>query len=164
MLRYINFDIVFQEIPDEVTLAVNISNCPNRCKGCHSTALQEDAGEQLDEETLSEWIDRYGSAITCICFMGGDANPERVGQLAGFVRRISGEKIKTGWYSGKAALPTGMPLPDFDYIKLGAYVEQLGGLDVPTTNQRFYHIENGVMIGQTSRFWKSPNDIDRTRI
>jgi anaerobic ribonucleoside-triphosphate reductase activating protein len=154
MLRYINFDIVFQEIPDEVTLAVNISNCPNRCKGCHSPALWEDAGERLDEKTLSEWIDRYGSAITCICFMGGDAHPERVGQLAGFVRRTSGGKIKTGWYSGRAALPASMPLPDFDYIKLGAYVEHLGGLDAPTTNQRFYRIENGAMLDMTERFYK----------
>ena len=36
MLKYANFDIVFQEVPDEVTLAINISNCPNQCVGCHS--------------------------------------------------------------------------------------------------------------------------------
>ena len=29
MLKYANYDIVFQEVPDEVTLAINISNCPN---------------------------------------------------------------------------------------------------------------------------------------
>lgn len=31
MVRYHNFDIVFAEIPDETTLAINITNCPNRC-------------------------------------------------------------------------------------------------------------------------------------
>ena len=36
MLKYANFDIVFQEVPEEVTLAINISNCPNQCPGCHS--------------------------------------------------------------------------------------------------------------------------------
>ena len=36
MLRYTNTDIVFQELPDEVTLAVNLSGCPCRCPGCHS--------------------------------------------------------------------------------------------------------------------------------
>ena len=30
MLRYINTDIVFQEFPDEVTRAINISGCPCR--------------------------------------------------------------------------------------------------------------------------------------
>ena len=29
MVRYHNFDIVFAEIPDETTLAINITNCPN---------------------------------------------------------------------------------------------------------------------------------------
>ena len=28
MLKYVNHDIVFQEFPDEVTLAINLSGCP----------------------------------------------------------------------------------------------------------------------------------------
>ena len=32
MLRYINTDIVFQEFPDEVTRAINISGCPCRVR------------------------------------------------------------------------------------------------------------------------------------
>jgi anaerobic ribonucleoside-triphosphate reductase activating protein len=152
MLRYVSYDIVFQEIPGEVTLAVNLSNCPNRCKGCHSPHLQEDTGETLDENVLSVWLEKYGSAITCLCFMGGDAEPLEVCRLAGFVRQQNGGSIKTGWYSGKDALPVGVSLMNFDYIKLGAYVERLGGLNVPTTNQRFYSIENGKMTDKTSGF------------
>ena len=53
MLKYTDYDIVFQEIPDEVTLAINLSNCPNRCKGCHSPYLQQNVGEALTEENLS---------------------------------------------------------------------------------------------------------------
>ena len=30
-----------------------------------------------------------------------------------------------------------------DYLKLGPYDERFGGLDSPTTNQRFYRIERG---------------------
>ena len=40
MLKYYNYDIVFQEYPDEVTLAINLTMCPNRCVGCHSAYLR----------------------------------------------------------------------------------------------------------------------------
>ena len=78
MLRFADYDIVFQEIPDEVTLAVNLSNCPNRCKGCHSAYLMEDVGDPLTEESLSMLLQKYGKSVTCVCFMGGDAFPDEV--------------------------------------------------------------------------------------
>ncbi|MDR1552200.1 MAG: anaerobic ribonucleoside-triphosphate reductase activating protein [Prevotellaceae bacterium] len=153
MLRYISFDIVFQEIPGEITLAINISNCPNRCKSCHSPHLRENTGETLDENAIAALLDKYGKAITCICFMGGDAEPRKVERLAAFVRTAAGRKIKTGWYSGRAALPDDVSLLSFDYIKLGEYIEHLGGLNAHTTNQRFYSIENGTMTDITDMFW-----------
>lgn len=152
-MKFTSYDIVFQEVPGEVTLAINLSNCPNRCKGCHSPHLQEDTGEILDENVLSLWLEKYGDAITCICFMGGDAEPHKIGQFADFIGKKNGN-IKTAWYSGKNVLPKGVSPMNFDYIKLGAYVESLGGLNVPATNQRFYRIENGEMIDQTDRFHK----------
>ena len=69
MLKFFNYDIVFQEIPDEVTLAVNITNCPNRCPGCHSQFLWADIGEVLNEEAVQVIIGEYGDAITCFSFM-----------------------------------------------------------------------------------------------
>ena len=101
MLRFVNYDIVFREIPGEVTLAVNISACPHRCKGCHSPHLWDDVGAPLDEQALSALLARYGNAITCICFMGGDANPQQVAALAVFARAKTNSRIKTGWYSGR---------------------------------------------------------------
>lgn len=154
MLRYHNYDIVFQEVPDEVTLAINITNCPNRCKGCHSPYLQEDRGEILDEQVLTGLLSTYGNAITCICFMGGDAAPKEVERLAGFVHQSTANRIQTAWYSGKQQLPESCSLTHFNYIKLGSYLELLGGLDCPSTNQRFYRIENNEMINITAQFHK----------
>ena len=75
MLRYTDYDIVFREIPDETTLAVNLAGCPNRCPGCHSPQLQEPIGEPLTEEVVERLLVRYGAAVTCFCLMGGDAEP-----------------------------------------------------------------------------------------
>lgn len=154
MLWFHNYDIVFQEVPDEVTLAINIANCPNRCKGCHSPHLWGNSGGLLDEDALAGLLEKYGKAITCVCFMGGDANPEKVGELAVFSRKKTSCNLKTAWYSGKDALPDNSFLQFFDFIKLGAYNESLGGLNSITTNQRFYQIEDGKMIDNTRRFQK----------
>lgn len=135
MLKYANFDIVFQEVPDEVTLAINISNCPNQCPGCHSKYLWENIGKALDSEELDRLVTQYKSGITCVCFMGGDNEPDKVAELA---RKVKNEykDLKAAWYSGKNELPENVKTDHFDYIKLGSYVAELGALDSVTTNQR----------------------------
>ena len=71
MLKYVNTGIVFQEIPDEVTLAINISNCPCHCPGCHSHYLWEDIGIPLTTDAIDAFVEEYGEDITCLSFMGG---------------------------------------------------------------------------------------------
>lgn len=155
MLRYTDYDIVFREIPDEVTLAVNLSGCPNRCPGCHSPQLQQPIGEPLTEEVVERLLARYGATVTCFCLMGGDADPQQTAQLAAFVRRLQ-PALRTGWYSGRAALPDGFdPTGVFDYVKLGPYIAALGPLDNPVTNQRLWRIlPDGRREDLTSRFWR----------
>lgn len=158
MLRFVSYDVVFSEVPGEVTLAVNISNCPNRCRGCHSPHLWEDTGDVLDEEAMAVLLGQYGAAVTCVCFMGGDAEPSAVADLSRFVRAFgqkSGHALKTAWYSGRTALPADFPISDFDYVKLGPYVEALGGLKSETTNQRLYRVAaDGRLTDLTAVFWR----------
>ncbi|MDE5730270.1 MAG: anaerobic ribonucleoside-triphosphate reductase activating protein [Alistipes sp.] len=153
MLRLASFDVVFREIPGEVTLALNLSECPNRCPGCHSPHLREAVGEPLDETLLEELLAQYGASITCVCFMGGDGDPREVARLSGRVRELSHGALKTGWYSGREELPREVDRRQFDYLKLGPYVAHLGGLDSPRTNQRFYRIgPDGRMTDRTADF------------
>ncbi len=139
MLKIYSYDIVCQEVPDEVTLALNIAGCPNRCPGCHSPWLWEDVGEPMTEELMVNLIGRYGNAITCVCFMGGDAYPEEIEKMAKWVKRKY-KQFKTAWYSGCQEPPEGFDMKSLDYIKLGPYIEALGGLKSPTTNQTLYRI------------------------
>ena len=149
-MKYYNFDIVFQEIPDEVTLAVNITNCPNHCTGCHSPHLHGDIGFPLDENEIDELLAKYGKQITCFCFMGGDATPQEVAKLASYVRKKAA--LKVAWYSGKPQLPD--TFTSFDYVKTGPYIPEKGGLKSRNTNQRLYRNQGGKPVDITARFWR----------
>ena len=154
MLKYANFDIVFQEVPDEITLAINISNCPNQCVGCHSQYLWKDVGYVLDKDSLDELVEKYQSGITCVCFMGGDAEPYDVANLAMHIKNKY-KDMKTAWYSGKNELPDAFHAETFDYIKTGRYEAALGALDSRTTNQGMIkRLADGRVKDITSRFQK----------
>lgn len=158
MLKYANFDIVFQEVPDEVTLAINISNCPNQCVGCHSQYLWKDVGYVLDKDSLDELVEKYHSGITCVCFMGGDAEPYDVANLAMHIKNKY-KDMKTAWYSGKNELPDAFHAETFDYIKTGRYEAALGALDSRTTNQRMIkRLADGRVKDITSRFQKQTQE------
>ena len=153
-MNYVNTGIVFQEIPDETTLAINISNCPCRCPGCHSSYLWSDVGEELTESVIDDFIKIYGSDISCISFMGGDADPEYIVELARYIHNTYSDK-KVGWYSGRVRLAAGIDKSVFDYIKIGPYIRHLGPLKEKTTNQRMYKkLKDGTFEDITYRFWK----------
>ncbi len=138
-LKIYSYDIVCQEVPDEISLAVNISGCPNHCPGCHSPWLWDDVGEPMTEELMDGLIGKYGNAVTCVCFMGGDAAPGEIEAMAKWVK-AKYSHLKTAWYSGKEAPPDRFDLKSLNFIKLGPYIEALGGLKSPTTNQAIYRI------------------------
>lgn len=157
MLKYYNYDIVFQEYPDEVTLAINLTLCPNLCKGCHSAFLRKDIGEELTFERLSSLIDSYKGDITCIGIQGGDNDPQAVLNLCKQVRIYYDGTIRTGWYSGRTWMPDADILKQsLNYIKLGPYIAEKGPLSSPCTNQRFYKIDpsTGQTTDLTTRFAK----------
>ena len=145
MLKCYSYDIVCQEIPVEISMAVNISCCPNRCPGCHSPWLWDNEGEDMTEDMLSALIGKYSAAITCFCFMGGDAEPMEIMRLARWVRSRWPE-IRTAWYSGKESIPEDFDITCLDYIKLGPYIEALGGLKSPDTNQALYRIASDATL------------------
>ena len=154
MLKYVNTDVVFQEIPDEVTLAINISNCPCHCPGCHSHYLWDDVGLPLDTSAIDEFVGRLASDITCIAMMGGDADPKSVNMLAQYIHEEY-PQLKVAWYSGRIRIPSVVNKADFDYIKVGPYIRHLGPLKSPTTNQRMYRqADDGTFEDITYRFWR----------
>lgn len=153
MLKYVDTLIGFREVPDEVTLCINISNCPCNCKGCHSSYLVEDIGEPLNKVSLRELI-KNNEGISCVSFMGGDSDTTHLVALASWVKTHT--NLKVAWYSGRQELAdiVSKHLLWFDYIKLGPYKEEFGPLNSKTTNQRFYKINGKELVDITYKFYR----------
>ena len=149
MLKYVNTMVTFSEVPDEISLCINISNCQCHCKNCHSPYLAEDIGEELNSHSLKKLIDD-NKGITCISFMGGDSNTSDIDALAQWVK--INYPLKVAWYSGRQELNEDILLENFDFVKLGPYIEELGPLNSKTTNQRFYKVSNNKLIDITYKF------------
>lgn len=154
MLKYVNYSVVFQEIPDETTLSINISGCPCYCPGCHSAYLWKDDGEMLTPNVIDDLINRFNKDITCIALMGGDKDPTEVEALAQHIRDHH-SWCKTAWYSGRQYIPHSIDRQVFDYIKVGPYIEHLGALTSPRTNQKLLkRLADGTFEDITRLFWK----------
>ena len=93
----------------------------------------------MTDEFVKCLIGKYSAAITCFCFMGGDAEPAEIERICRFVKSIY-PGIRTAWYSGRESLPEDFDLKVHDFLKLGPYIEALGGLKSPVTNQALYRI------------------------
>ena len=171
MLKFYNYDIVCQEIPDEVTLAINITGCPIHCPGCHSTWLWEDCGDVLcsfggdggaapKEASVEVSGEASAQNPEANAYFGGlEAIVEKYApcitcvcfmggdatpeEVAACSRRVRElwPSLKTGWYSGRQTLVAGVDAKDFNYLKLGPYIAALGGLRSPRTNQKLYKVE-----------------------
>ena len=157
MLKFVEYKVTFSEFPDEISLCINLSNCPFKCKGCHSTYLREDIGNKLDWETLKSLI-KENAGITCVGFMGGDTDINSLNKLWENIKKEY-PNLKVGWYSGNKTFNTESNLEVLNYIKIGPYIPQLGPLNNPNTNQQMFEVvrlENGKydLLNITYKFWK----------
>lgn len=156
-MKYVDAKVVFAEIPDEITLAINISGCPVRCPDCHSKYLWEDIGESLDRDSLHSLIEN-NKGITCLAFMGGDANVAYLQTLFYWVKTRY-PHLKVAWYSGIDKVLTNVDVKYLDYIKVGPYIKEKGPLNSRSTNQKMYKVHrtsegSTLLMNITSKFWK----------
>ena len=138
--------VTFEEVPTEVTLSLSISNCQNRCSGCHSPELRCNIGTELTNEVLDELINK-NNGISCVLLLGEGNDRSRLIDIA---KRVRNEhKLAVALYSGRDNVEEDV-WNAFDYVKIGRYVASLGPINKVTTNQRLY--KSGKDI--TNLFWK----------
>lgn len=163
MIKYVPemTSVVMEEIPDKVTLAVDISNCTGLCEGCHSPFLRTDIGLELTPERVESMLaDNFG--VNCFLFLGEGNDHQALMSLASYIRSAH-PSLALAIYSGRETVEDDMFLA-FDYVKVGPYRPSCGPLNNPSTNQRLYHVmrksavsasgDSGYVLEDiTSRFW-----------
>jgi anaerobic ribonucleoside-triphosphate reductase activating protein len=154
MIKFENYDIVFMEIPQKVSLAINISNCQNSCENCHSPQLKQDIGKELNIIIIDKLIKKY-TGIECIIFMGEGNDKETLLNLA---KHIKSKELIVALYSGREDVEEDIYL-NFDYLKIGPYKQELGPINKKTTNQKLYKIilnNNKILkVDITQELWKN---------
>ena len=151
MLKFLNTMVVFEEIPDKISLAVNMTNCQNKCVGCHSPQLRKDIGKELTEEVVDELI-KENEGINCFLFMGEGNDKDSLIKMARYIKEKYAS-LSLAIYSGRDNVVDDF-YKIFDYVKIGPYIAKFGPLNKDTTNQRLLKIEDGARKDITSMFWK----------
>ena len=140
MFKALPPQIVFQEVPDEVSLAFTITGCPLRCQGCHSQETwNRELGLALTPSLFENYLLQYQAMITCVLFFGGEWNSECL------VQRLQMAKVhglKTCLYTGLERVPQRISR-HLDYLKIGPWLTEKGGLNESTTNQRLINLHTG---------------------
>lgn len=142
-MKYLSRQIVFREIPNEVSLSYLITGCPVRCPGCHSSdSWSSNAGHDLTLEFFKLDLIKHSSWITCVLFMGGEWQSELLVEKLKLAKQSG---LKTALYTGQDEVSPYL-LEHLDYIKTGPYIDQLGGLDSAKTNQRLIDLRSGRVL------------------
>ena len=148
MLKYLNYSIYVKEIPDELSLGITCIGCPVHCSECHSKHVWDinsnNIGKELTYNELHKIFYPNHKLVSCLLFFGGEWDDNLLYIIKEFKTRFT---HKVGLYTG-LDLPTildrySLLLNTLDYIKVGPYIPEFGGLDNPNTNQRLYKLTNG---------------------
>ena len=132
--------IVFQEVPDEISLCFSITGCNVGCKGCHSTELwNENYGMALSNNNFIHWLNKYKNLISCVVFFGGEWQQDALIEKLIIAKNFG---LKTCLYSGQQHIDINIS-QQLNYLKTGAWRAELGGLDSPITNQIFRNLKTG---------------------
>lgn len=142
-MNYSDIEIVFQEVPGEISICFTITGCKLQCKGCHSPHLwKEENGKELTLDKYLEILNKYNGFASCVLFMGGEwFLPELMTYL-----KIAKEKgFKTCLYTGETKVVQKL-LSELTWLKTEPWIQNLGGLESEFTNQKFIEIKTNKIL------------------
>lgn len=151
-LPVVNKGITFSEIPNKVSVFLEMGGCRQKCKGCHSaewlcTHINQDFWTDLED--LKAYVTKEkNNGAQAVVIMGGTNNTGvTLPMIIETIKELS-KILPVGLYSG---LPVNArahkilaKVLELKYLKVGNYIEQRGPLDNPKTNQKFF--ARGVLL------------------
>ena len=140
-LSFYTKNVVFQEVPNEISLAFSIAGCKNNCKNCSWKNCNIKA-KPLTDELYNKYLKKYQGTVSCILFLGGEWNERDLINKLSLAKQMG---YKTCLYTGQNDVSQNIK-NKLDYIKTGPYIEELGGLNSPKTNQRFLDLINNKIL------------------
>ena len=138
-MRCYSCDVALNDVPNEISLAFAIAGCKLGCRGCFWQELQNTPSYELNDKLFSEKLTKYQNFISCVLFYGGEWLSE---ELIDKLKIAHAHGLKTCLYTGRQIIATEI-YQHLNFIKTGAYREDLGGLTSLTTNQRFTNLITG---------------------
>jgi len=140
---FYDFQIALQEVPGEISLCFSIAGCEIHCEGCHSPFLwKEENGKLLTKKNYDKLLNQYQDFASCVLFMGGEWHEQ---ELIQFLKSAKEKSFKTCLYTGEEAVSKSL-LNELTFIKTGKWLQKLGGLDSPATNQKFKEISTNKIL------------------
>ncbi len=142
-MNYSDIQIVLQEIPGEISICFTITGCKLHCEGCHSPYLwKEGSGEKLINKKYLQTLQKYKGFASCVLFMGGEWHRQ---ELVENLKRAKEMVYKTGLYTGLDRIDNEI-LEELTWLKTGAWISKLGGLDSEITNQKFIEVKTKTIL------------------
>ena len=154
--NYLTPNIVFQEVPGEISLCFSITGCKLACSGCHSAELwNAEHGSPLTNEIFQYYLQQYAGLLSCILFFGGEWQSAKLIEKLVFAKQ---QGLKTCLYSGQKHIDIHIS-KHLTYLKTGKWDPRRGGLDSSGTNQLFYNLITGEKLNHL--FIKMPQSADK---
>ena len=140
---FYDFQIALQEVPGEISLCFSIAGCKIHCEGCHSPFLwKEENGKLLTQKNYDKLLSQYQNFASCVLFMGGEWHEE---ELIQFLKSAKEKKFKTCLYTGEETVSKEL-LSELTFIKTGKWLQERGGLNASTTNQKFIEVSTNKIL------------------
>ena len=149
-LPVMNYGITLSEIPNRIAVFFEIGDCILNCENCHSPNLSHEKydGTTMNVRKMIEIIKHYYSlGADAIVFMGGLRS--NCVSPSDFIKCVLSPLYEKGYdigmYDGSPGFNnfniTSMHF--LKWIKIGNYIETLGPLTEPNTNQFFLEKNDG---------------------